>query len=168
MWRARHSKRERQTVPRPPISFTSTIMATRSRIGIQLSDNSILSVYHHWDGYPQWLGRILKTHYNTKEKVADLIDGGDMSCAWTKDRWTGKKVAEYVTENVEVEEYGPQYYSQRGEDCPPRLDSNLIEYLNDMEEFAYVYTQNEEWVCFKEEYGDAPTKVEIPTGALAC
>ena len=40
-------------------------------------------------------------------------------CAWTKDR-TGK-VAEYVTENVEVEEYGPQYYSQRGEDCPPVL-----------------------------------------------
>ena len=143
-------------------------MATRSRIGIQLSDNSILSVYHHWDGYPQWLGRILKTHYNTKEKVADLIDGGDMSSAWTNERWTGKKIAEYVTENVEVEEYGPQYYSQRGEDCPPRLDSNLIEYLNDMEEFAYVYTQNEEWVCFKEQYGDAPTKVEIPTGALAC
>ena len=63
-------------------------MATRSRIGIQLSDNSVLSVYHHWDGYPQWLGRILKTHYNTKEKVADLIDGGDMSSAWTNERWT--------------------------------------------------------------------------------
>ena len=143
-------------------------MGTRSRIGIQLQDDSILSVYHHWDGYPEWLGRILNTHYNTKEKVAELIDGGDMSVCWTKDRWTGKKVAKYVTENVEVEEYGPQYYSQRGEDCPPRLDSNLIEYLNDMEEFAYVYTQNEEWVCFKEQYGDAPTKVEIPTGALAC
>ena len=143
-------------------------MATRSRIGIQLQDDSILSVYHHWDGYPEWLGRILNTHYNTKEKVADLIDGGDMSCCWTKDRWTGKQLAAYVTEQKEAEEYGPQYYAQRGEDCPPRLDSNLIEYLNDMEEFAYVYTQNEEWVCFKEEYGDAPTKVEIPTGALAC
>ena len=47
-------------------------MATRSRIGIQLKDNSVLSVYHHWDGYPQWLGRILTTHYNTKEKVAEL------------------------------------------------------------------------------------------------
>ena len=99
-------------------------MATRSRIGIELSDGSILSAYHHWDGYPQWLGRILTTHYNSREQAAELIDGGDMSCAWTKDRWTGKKVAEYVTENVgEVEQYGPQYYSQREcEDCPPRLD----------------------------------------------
>ena len=142
-------------------------MATRSRIGIQLADESILSVYHHWDGYPEWLGRILNTHYNTKEKVAELIDGGDMSCCWTKDRWTGKKVAKYVNENIEAAEYGPQYYAQRGEDCPPRLDSNLIEYLNDMEEFAYVYTQNQEWVCFKNQYDDAPTKVAIPEGALA-
>ena len=47
-------------------------MATRSRIGIQLADESVLSVYHHWDGYPEWLGRILKTHYNTKEKVAEI------------------------------------------------------------------------------------------------
>ena len=54
-------------------------MATRSRIGIELSDGSILSAYHHWDGYPQWLGRILNTHYNTKDKVSELIDGGDMS-----------------------------------------------------------------------------------------
>ena len=77
-----------------------------------------------------------------------------------------RKVAEYVTENVEVEEYGPQYYSQRGEDCPPRLDSNLIEYLNDMEEYAYVYTKDQEWVCFKNQYDDAPVKLAIPTGAL--
>ena len=112
-------------------------------------DNSILSVYHHWDGYPQWLGRILKTHYNTKEKVADLIDGGDMSCAWTKDRWTGKKVAEYVTENVEVEEYGPQYYSQRGEESPPRLDDSIFKYLDkdNNEEYAYIWSVNNEWKC---------------------
>ena len=59
-------------------------MATRSRIGIQFS-GSVLSSYHHWDGYPEWLGRILEA-YNTKEKVADLIDGGDMSC-WSDEVW---------------------------------------------------------------------------------
>ena len=143
-------------------------MATRSRIGIQFSDNSVLSVYHHWDGYPQWLGRILKTHYNTKEKVADLIDGGDMSCAWTKDRWTGKKVAEYVTENVEVEEYGPQYYSQRGEDCPPRYDETKEEFLSNGEEFSYIFT-SAGWVCYDmNEFNDNdPEIVEIPAGNLA-
>ena len=31
-------------------------MATRSRIGIELKDGSILSAYHHWDGYPTVVG----------------------------------------------------------------------------------------------------------------
>ena len=145
-------------------------MGTRSRIGIQLSDDSILSVYHHWDGYPTWLGKILNTHYNSKEKVAELIDGGDMSCAWTKDRWTGKKIAEYVIENVEVEEYGPQYYSARGEDCPPRLDNNIVQYLANGEEYAYIFNRNNEWVAFdRNEFNDKdPEVVPIPSGALAC
>ena len=143
-------------------------MATRSRIGIQLSDDSILSVYHHWDGYPTWLGRILKTHYNTKAKVAELIDGGDMSCAWTKDRWTGKQVAKYVIENVQVEEYGPQYYSARGESCPPRLDNELSEYLKESEEYSYIFRSGK-WVCYDmNEYNDKlPELTEIPEGALA-
>ena len=145
-------------------------MGTRGRIGIQLSDDSILSVYHHWDSYPEWLGRILQTHYNTRQKVAELIDGGDMSCAWTKDRWTGKQVAKYVIENVEVEEYGPQYYSARGEDCPPRLDNNLTEYVADGEEYAYIFNREGVWICIdRHEFDDKdPETVSIPEGALAC
>ncbi len=54
-------------------------MATRARLGLKLEDGSILSVYHHWDGYPEWLGVTLKERYNTKEKIAELIDGGNMS-----------------------------------------------------------------------------------------
>ena len=144
-------------------------MATRARVGIQLSDQSILSVYHHWDGYPEWLGRILTTHYNSKDKASELIDGGDMSSAWTNERWTGKELAPYVREIKETEEYGPQYYSQRGEDCPPRLDDNVIEFLSDGEEFAYIF-RNGEWICYNmNQFDDSklPEIVEIPSGALA-
>ena len=142
-------------------------MATRSRIGIELNDGSILSSYHHWDGYPQWLGRILNTHYNTKEKVADLIDGGDMSCAWTNERWGG--VNEYGGQmKEESTEYGAQYYSQRGEDCPPRYDNNLEEYLSDGEEFSYIFT-SAGWVCYDmNQFSDKePEITEIPAGNLA-
>ncbi len=146
-------------------------MATRSRIGIQLSDDSILSVYHHWDGYPSWLGRILSTHYNSRSKVEELIDGGDMSTCWTKERWTGEELAPYVKQIKEVEEYGPQHYSQRGENCPPRLDNNIIEYLDkdNGEEYAYVYTRDGEWKCFDMNAFDqrlSPELVKIPSGAL--
>jgi hypothetical protein len=124
-------------------------MATRSRIGIELSDGSILSAYHHWDGYPEWLGRILQTHYNSYEKASELIDGGDMSVCWN--------------DNKE-----PEYYSERGEDCPPRHDKNLKEYLSDGEEYAYLYTNNE-WICYcmHQFEGREPELVEIPAGALA-
>jgi hypothetical protein len=134
-------------------------MATRARIGLELKDGSVLSVYHHWDGYPEWLGRILKTHYNGKSLAEELIDGGDMSCCWTDERWddTGVKGV-----------YGPQYYSQRGDDCPPHLDSNKYDYLAEGEEYAYLYTMNGEWVCYnRNEFGSKmPEVVEIPEGAL--
>lgn len=139
-------------------------MATRSRIGIELADGSILSAYSHWDGYPEWMGRILHTHYNTKEKVAELIDGGDMSSPWTEDRFSVDP-----THGWKVQEYGPQYYSQRGDNCPPRLDTNLAEYLSDGEEYAYIF-RNGEWVCYNmNQFDDSklPEIVEIPSGALA-
>jgi len=141
-------------------------MSTRSRIGIELADGSILSVYHHYDSYPEWLGRILNTHYNTKEKAAELIDGGDMSSCWTNERWSNDLLDRHK------EEYGPQYYSQRGEDSPPRLDSDLCEYLlpDNSEEYAYVF-RNGEWVCYNmNQFDDSklPEIVEIPSAALAC
>ena len=124
-------------------------MATRSRIGIQLKDNSVLSVYHHWDGYPEWLGRILNTHYNSRELASELIDGGDMSAAWG-------------------DENRAEYYSERGEDCPPRLDNNMEEFFSDNEEYGYVYT-NAGWVCYDmNQFNDNdPELTTIPTGALA-
>lgn len=131
-------------------------MGTRSRIGIQLADDSILSVYHHWDGYPEWLGKTLEKHYNTKESVSGLIDGGDMSCCWTLSRW-GK--------DVDAEEYGAQYYSQRGDDCPPRLDGTLNEFLSEGEEFSYIFNTEGQWVAYNmNQFEDKdPEVVQIPS-----
>ena len=143
-------------------------MSTRSRIGIELADGSILSAYHHSDGYPSWLGRILNTHYNTKSLAEELIDGGDMSSCWTDDLWTVDRWGAYPTK---AQEYGPQYYSQRNEECPPRLDADLCEYLlpDGSEEYAYIFRSGE-WVCYHmHQFDDSklPEIVEIPSVALA-
>jgi len=143
-------------------------MATRSRIGIELKDGSVLSAYHHWDGYPSWLGRILTTHYNTREKAAELIDGGDMSVAWTNERWNSDPNEFGGTTKREVEEYGPQYYSQRGDDCPPRLDKDMEEFFTDGEEYSYIF-RNDNWFAYDmHQFEDmiAPEPIEIPEGAL--
>lgn len=133
-------------------------MGTRSRIGLELSDGSVLSAYHHWDGYPEWLGRKLEEHYNTLESVSELIDGGDMSVCLDDD---GNP--------------NPQYYSQRGEDCPPRLDPNLGAFADKDrgEEWAYVFKKvpselrilgEYSWVCINmHEFDDKdPEVVSIP------
>ena len=54
-------------------------MATRSLIGKILPGGGILSIYCHWDGYPENNGEILKNHYQDPEKVGKLISLGDLS-----------------------------------------------------------------------------------------
>ena len=130
-------------------------MGTRSRIGIQLADESILSVYCHWDGYPEFNGVKLVEHFNTREKVSSLIDGGDISSLWTNLDWN----------NETLPETGPLYYSSRGEDSPPRLDADLCEYLLavNAEEYHYLF-RNGKWVCYEMNPlgNELPKLTEIP------
>ena len=130
-------------------------MATRGRIGIELADGSILSIYSHYDNYPEFNGVKLVEHFNSRDAATELIDGGDISCLWTNAGWN----------NETLLETGPLYYSSRGEDCPPRLDANKYDYLADGEEYAYIYTLNDEWVCYNRyqfEDNRMPEVVEIP------
>ena len=117
-------------------------MATRSRIGYVLKDDSIVSVYHHWDGYPEWLGNILNKHYNEDSKVRELIDGGDMSSCYTDSGWD-------LDPDAPKRDPQPCYYSERGEDCPPRHFQTLSD-LADYdcgEEFLYLWFMNT-WNCY--------------------
>ena len=135
-------------------------MATRGRIGIELADESILSVYCHWDNYPEFNGVKLVKHFNSRDAVTELIDGGDISCLWTNAGWN----------NETLPETGPLYFSSRGENCPPRLDADLCEYLlpDGSEEYAYIF-RNGEWVCYdmhQFEDDKLPEIVEIHSAAL--
>ena len=124
-------------------------MATRSRIGLRLADDCILSVYHHWDGYPQWLGAHLVKNYTTNAQVAELLDGGDISCIDSDTNWSLEKVDNHV-----------QYYNDRGEKTEPRFDSTVEDYLAEGEEYAYLF-ENNEWVCY-DLHGSKPEIVDIP------
>lgn len=125
-------------------------MATRSRLGIQLKNGSVLSVYHHWDGYPSGLGNHLVENYDTHQKVAELIDGGDMSTCMGKE--------------------GIEYYANRGdEDVQPQISDNLKQYLNLTKEcwgeYAYVFI-NGKWKCFvttSDKFGEEIVLFNAPT-----
>ena len=117
-------------------------MSTNARIGLQLN-GGIVSVYHHWDGYPQWLGAQLTTKYTNKEDIAELIDGGNMSCIASDTDWNRKECKEHV-----------QYYTGRGESIDenaPKLAESMTEYFEQCDncgaEYAYVF-DNGEWFCY--------------------
>ena len=135
-------------------------MATRSRIGLRLADDAILSVYHHWDGYPKWLGVHLTKNYTTKDQVAELLDGGDISCIDSDTNWDRQECEPHV-----------QYYNDRGEKTEPRLDLNDYQFFINNEEYAYIF-EDGKWTCYdlRHEYDDdfkvtsyLARKVEIPS-----
>ena len=153
-------------------------MGTRSRIGLVLDTDHIVSVYCHYDGYIQHNGRKLVELYNTQEWVETLIDGGDMSCLDTIMTWEsaplkqviiredGTQCVDYPRDNdgnwiysPVKSESSPQYYSERGEDAPPQFTS-FDEFISGKngEEWCYLYTPNQGWQCWKLGWGETNTQ----------
>jgi len=124
-------------------------MATRSRIGLFLDTEHVLSVYHHWDGYPSWLGVFLQQNYTTKDQIAELLDGGDISSIESDEDWERNKLDEKIV----------LYYNDRGEKTEPKLDLNVEDYVENengmCEEYAYLFVNNQ-WECY-----DLDTKLEV-------
>jgi len=54
-------------------------MSTRARIGIMNANGSISSIYTHNDGYPSHHAPILLGHYNTPDKIRELLHLGNLS-----------------------------------------------------------------------------------------
>ena len=139
-------------------------MGTRSTIGYSLKDDSVVSVYCHWDGYPDFNGKVLNEFFTTSDAVRELIDGGGMSSLYTNRGW----------DQEERPFYGPLYYTERGEKISnnqPHYSSNLSEYLQHCDdscgEFAYIFKDGK-WTCYntqrhQPEYNQ---EVEIPSGSV--
>ena len=97
-----------------------------------------MSCYHHWDGYPEWLGVTLKEHYNTYEKIAELLDGGNMSSCYSDSEFDYEK-QEFIHGDPK-----PNYYG--GDSERPRLSKNFTQFAFDSksgEEFLYLFVDNE-------------------------
>lgn len=56
-------------------------MSTRAHIVKKLNNGKYIGIYHHNDSYPEYLGELLLTYYDTEEKLDKLISLGDISFA---------------------------------------------------------------------------------------
>jgi len=153
-------------------------MGTRSRIGIELANHTVVSVYCHWDGYPSGNGKILVEHYQDREKVMDLIDGGSMSSLRTRGQWNSSVLrdedGEYIHDAAgylmyeDDREPQPLYHAERGEEVEV-LHSSFDQFVSDNcgEEYAYLFDLNDNWKAFKINYKAPVERVEIPNYVTA-
>ena len=54
-------------------------MSTRSLIAAIQPDGTYLAIYCHSNGYPEYVGKLLTTHYTDPTKIAALMALGDLS-----------------------------------------------------------------------------------------
>ena len=52
------------------------VEGTRWLVGIEAPNGKIASTYGHWDGYPEYAGKMLKKHYSNTGKVKQLMKLG--------------------------------------------------------------------------------------------
>lgn len=118
-------------------------MATRSRIGIVNPDNTVTSIYCHFDGYPSHVGAVLLEHYNTPDRVAALMALGDLSALYPKlapepgqPHHVDRKRAEGVT---------LAYGRDRGETGIDAKVTDTAEYVRTAEEYGYLFAPGVGW-----------------------
>lgn len=54
-------------------------MSTNATISVKTDDGTIKIINNHWDGYPSYLGYMLRDYYDTQELAEALVNLGDVS-----------------------------------------------------------------------------------------
>ena len=120
-------------------------MATRCRIGLMLEDGTVKHSYCHYDGYPEGVGSTLVQHYNTEDKVKELVSFGDMSYLASEIHPEGEHNFEKPEQGVTV-----FYNRDRGETDVDAKTTSMDEYLSvkysSCIDYLYVFIGSNWWV----------------------
>lgn len=123
-------------------------MGTRSYIAKQISDDQYLTIFCHYNGYPEENGAMLVQHYNTPERVDALLALGDLY-------YLQEKVAPVpgTSHSHDNAQPGVTIAYQRDEGytgCEATIQT--LEGINDPEpegiEFTYFFSLNGQWLYF--------------------
>ena len=106
-------------------------MSTRSSIARVTEQGEIKSVYAHSDGYPSYMGELLKKHYSSTDKIEQIFAEGDIS---------------FLAETIETSRF---YNSWRGENTKANVWANEDLWLDWAErsglEFVYLFNGHQ-WI----------------------
>ncbi len=105
-------------------------MATRSLICKENEDGRLIGIYCGHDSYVAWVGKILFKNYNTKEKLEELLNKGDVCCLEAK----VEDCDFYMEEDTQAKTY---------ENTEKLLDEwGYIDFL-------YIFKQSSKWIVYE-------------------
>lgn len=106
-------------------SYKAIPFYDKSKKFIKPHNTNYMSVYCHYDGYVSDVGKHLYKHYKTKQKVLDLISGGNMS-----------SIGDSLTD---CEYYSDCGYNFEWEYNKPICFQSLEKYMSDNIWISYIY-----------------------------
>ena len=116
-------------------------MATRSNIAYKTAEGKIRSVYCHWDGYVANNGKILLENYDNIEKIEALVALGSISSLGTE---LGEQ-QDFDDRSSQKDEWTLAYHRDRGEQLVVNEYDDIPSWIDDMEEYAYLWN-GKEWL----------------------
>jgi hypothetical protein len=118
------------------------MLSTRCTISQEQRDGSVKTIICEWDGYLLYVGKTLVNHYNTYEKVSQLIELGDLY-------QLGYEIGEkHPFHSQDHDRFCKSYKRELGDlSCEPRVFSNFELYFQQFkrEEFDYIFRLDNNW-----------------------
>ena len=116
-------------------------MATRSNIAYKTPEGTIRSVYAHWDGYVANNGKILEENYQDQAKIEALVALGSISSLGAE---LGEK-QDFNDRSTQKDDWTLAYNRHRGEELHVSEYADIPSWIDDMEEYAYLWN-GKEWL----------------------
>lgn len=136
-------------------------MGTHAFIAKKTNENNYRTIYCHWDGYPEWVGRILVEDYNTPDKVDRLINLGDISALYSKLDPDPKFPHSFDNPQPCVTIAYGRDRKEKGVDARVMTFSELTD-RNNCVSYVYIYTEDQGWQYFKP-WSDDPSLKDVRT-----
>ena len=123
-------------------------MSTRSIIAKQVGEDKYLTIFCHYNGYPDDNGATLLKHYNTPERVDALLALGDLEFLREKIEPTPQ-----MPHTADVPQPGVTVAMRRdmdlsGCEAVVMTREELIEPEYEGTEYTYVFSQDGKWLYF--------------------
>lgn len=120
-------------------------MSTNANVGIVNEDKTIDTIYVHFDGYLDCVGKQLLEHWTDPEQIKKLMQLGDLSILGEQiggkqnfNKWDEKSCLAYHRDRGEDwESVAPEHYDD--------IDSYMLE--NDWQQYNYLFVDGEWTWC---------------------